>query len=78
MYKTGDLARWLPNGDLEYIGRVDDQVQIRGFRVEPAEVEKRILELPEVDEAVVIRTDESDARAYCLCDREKCADGVDI
>jgi non-ribosomal peptide synthetase component F len=39
IYKTGDLGRWLPNGNIEYLGRIDDQVKIRGYRVEPGEVE---------------------------------------
>ena len=42
LYKTGDLGRWLPDGNIEFIGRADDQVKIRGFRVEPGEVESQL------------------------------------
>ncbi|MGV9254229.1 hybrid non-ribosomal peptide synthetase/type I polyketide synthase [Streptomyces sp. NPDC003697] len=45
MYRTGDLARWRTGGGLEYLGRVDDQVKVRGYRVEPAEVERAVLGL---------------------------------
>lgn len=48
MYKTGDLARWLPNGYIEYIGRNDFQVKLRGTRIEPGEIESVVLEYPEV------------------------------
>jgi len=53
-YKTGDLARWLPDGNIEYLGRLDYQVKIRGFRIELGEIESRLLEHPLVKEAVVI------------------------
>ncbi|KAG0197850.1 hypothetical protein BGX28_008649 [Mortierella sp. GBA30] len=54
MYKTGDLARYLPDGNLLYMGRNDDQIKIRGFRVELGEIEARLSEHNTVSEAVVI------------------------
>ena len=54
MYKTGDLGRWLPDGNIEFLGRNDFQVKIRGFRIELGEIEARLMEHPGVREAVVI------------------------
>jgi amino acid adenylation domain-containing protein len=53
LYATGDLARWRPDGVLEHLGRRDEQVSLRGFRVEPAEVEAALDEHPAVRESVV-------------------------
>jgi len=54
LYKTGDLARYFPDGNIEFIGRIDHQVKIRGFRVELGEIEARLKEHPDVQESVVI------------------------
>lgn len=57
-YLTGDLVRWRGGGDLEFLGRLDDQVKVRGFRVEPGEVEAAILGHPATSEAAVIARDD--------------------
>ncbi|WP_404791155.1 condensation domain-containing protein [Altericista sp. CCNU0014] len=54
LYKTGDFARYLPDGNIELIGRIDRQVKIRGFRIELAEIEARLAQCPVVREAVVV------------------------
>ncbi|MEM7556369.1 MAG: amino acid adenylation domain-containing protein [Cyanobacteria bacterium P01_A01_bin.84] len=54
LYKTGDLARYLPDGNIEFLGRIDYQVKIRGFRIELGEIEGVLLQHPEVKNAVVI------------------------
>jgi len=54
MYRTGDLGRWLPDGTIEYLGRIDDQVKIRGYRIELGEIESVLHQLPQLSEAVVV------------------------
>ncbi|WP_339251672.1 amino acid adenylation domain-containing protein [Sporosarcina sp. FSL W8-0480] len=54
LYRTGDLARWLPNGELEYLGRIDEQTSIRGYRIEPGEIEDALRKQEGIQDAVVI------------------------
>jgi acyl-CoA synthetase (AMP-forming)/AMP-acid ligase II/acyl carrier protein len=58
LYKTGDLARWQPDGNIEFLGRKDKQVKIRGYRVEPGEIENHLLGIAGIKEAVVIDREE--------------------
>jgi amino acid adenylation domain-containing protein len=59
LYRSGDRARFLPDGALEFLGRIDDQVKIRGVRVEPGEVEASLARHPAVREAVVVAREEA-------------------
>ncbi|WP_150048085.1 non-ribosomal peptide synthetase [Methylomonas rhizoryzae] len=54
LYKTGDLTRYRPDGNIDYLGRIDHQVKIRGFRIELGEIEAQLLKQPEIKDAVVI------------------------
>ncbi|PTL76953.1 non-ribosomal peptide synthetase, partial [Vitiosangium sp. GDMCC 1.1324] len=54
LYRTGDHVRWLPSGSLEFLGRLDEQVKLRGFRIEPGEVASALREHPSVEDAVAL------------------------
>lgn len=68
LYRTGDLGRVTPNGEIEYLGRIDTQVKIRGYRIELTEIETVLLETPDVENAIVslvsINTDVPELVAY--------------
>ncbi|MCF2149914.1 amino acid adenylation domain-containing protein [Desmonostoc muscorum LEGE 12446] len=75
LYKTGDLARYLSNGEIEYIGRIDHQVKVRGFRIELGEIEALLAQNSTVREAVVVvRKDSVDSQrivAYLVPENEQ-------
>ena len=66
MYRTGDLAKWRPDGSIEFIGRSDKQIKIRGARTEPREIETTILAHEAVKDAVVVARQDNQANNY-LC-----------
>lgn len=54
LYKTGDLARWLPDGNIEYLGRKDNQLKIRGYRIEPEDIACQLQQHDDIDEVVIL------------------------
>ncbi|WP_159888719.1 condensation domain-containing protein, partial [Paenibacillus puerhi] len=80
MYRTGDLARWLPDGRLDYLGRIDHQVKIRGYRIELGEIEAKLLQVEQMQEAIVIAREDSAGQsqlcAYFVAARELAASAL--
>lgn len=73
MYRTGDIGRWLPDGNIEYAGRRDDQVKIRGFRIEPGEIEYQLFQYGAISEATVVAKEQRGTQrlvAYYIADGE--------
>ncbi|RJG21708.1 non-ribosomal peptide synthetase, partial [Paenibacillus thiaminolyticus] len=64
LYKTGDMAKWLPDGNIHFVGRNDDQVKIRGYRIELGEVESKLLQCDPVRRAVVTAADSKTGQKY--------------
>ncbi|MBD7911567.1 non-ribosomal peptide synthetase [Clostridium cibarium] len=66
IYRTGDLVKWLPDGNIEFLGRIDNQIKIRGFRLELGEIEREILKHEQVKEAaVIVRFDKNKEKYLC-------------
>ncbi len=66
MYKTGDLVKWLPNGELDYIGRIDHQVKIRGLRIELGEIQKWILQYLDITNVILSSHTDSNGRLFLI------------
>jgi amino acid adenylation domain-containing protein len=66
LYKTGDKARYLPDGNIEFLGRIDNQVKIRGFRIELGEIETAIAQYPGVRETAVIAREDVPGHKYLV------------
>ncbi|KAJ1961762.1 hypothetical protein IWQ62_003758, partial [Dispira parvispora] len=70
LYRTGDYGRWLPNAEIDFVGRVDDQVKVRGFRVELGEVRGALLKQPGIRDAFVILVDGKQLAGFVICHHE--------
>ncbi|MBY7735362.1 non-ribosomal peptide synthetase, partial [Francisella philomiragia] len=66
LYKTGDLVRWLPDGNLEYIGRNDFQVKIRGYRIELGEIENQLLKIEGINQVAVLAKENEETKSKYL------------
>ena len=82
MYRTGDLGRYLPDGNIEALGRVDNQLKIRGFRIEPGEIEALLARHPDIHEAVVaakeVNKGDRQLIAYYTCGNETAPADIEL
>lgn len=84
MYQTGDLGKWLPNNNLEFLGRIDQQIKLRGFRIELGEIENGLQEHEHIKKALVVIHDPADTQkkgekllcAYIVADKELTASAL--
>lgn len=67
LYRTGDLCRWRPDGRIEYLGRIDDQIKLRGFRIEPGEIESALRKLPGVQNCTVFAREIGAGKQLVAC-----------
>eukprot|EP00833_Pecoramyces_ruminatium_P009147 jgi/Orpsp1_1/1183179/evm.model.c7180000084191.1 len=67
MYRTGDLGKWTKEGEIEYLGRIDFQIKINGQRVELGEIENKVLEIPEIQQCIVIDKMKENGEKYLVC-----------
>ena len=65
IYKTGDLVKWVPDGNIEFIGRIDNQVKVRGFRIELSEIDNNILTYPSIKQSISIIHDINNSKFIC-------------
>jgi surfactin family lipopeptide synthetase A len=78
MYRTGDVVRYLPNGDLQFLGRADEQVKIRGMRIEPGEIEAILAEHPDVKEAAITAAGERQLVAHVVASEQFATSGAEL
>ncbi|REK77609.1 non-ribosomal peptide synthetase [Paenibacillus paeoniae] len=75
LYRTGDVGKWFPDGSIQFLGRADEQIKIRGYRVEPGDIEHHLLTHPAIEDAIVLTVDDADGQkalaAYIKTDEIK-------
>ncbi|MFF2888659.1 amino acid adenylation domain-containing protein [Paenibacillus sp. NPDC057967] len=74
LYKTGDVGKWLPDGSIQFLGRADEQIKIRGYRVEPGDVEHHLLTHPSIEDAIVLTANDAYGQKALAAYIEKACD----